>query len=407
MDALDRTLRDRLARAGAEMSARPLGGAGLDVAPRRTLRPLVAAVGLAVVLGAVGGGLSLHGRLSARHATPAGTPAPLPTPAPVPTATPTPSAQPAPFTDASVVWDSTHRQVVAYQSGFQKGSGDYVHLWTWDGTWREVGSPGGPEPTDDGVLVDVPTLHGVVLLGADPTPATSSGPPGSWLWDGSAWRPMPHAGFPSCFAPTAAAWDARRGEIVTILGDRCSNTHTPPAEQTWWWDRHAWHRGPDLASCCDRPLLAWDAGQSTVVMLGAQSLGNTAAAARESTWTGSGWHALTTRGSGAYPQWPVGAAWDAQLGAVVMYGSSGADSSGRPELVSIRNGVWTEIHAATYPPQALAVMSTDSGEWLLLGQEPVAIIPNGTRYDSGADFVLTWDRSAWRHATPAELATPS
>jgi hypothetical protein len=410
MDAIDRMLRERLHIAGAEMSERPLrADAALQrrSAPPRNLRPLLAAVVLALMVGGVAGGLGLHSRLSARQTLPAATPPPAPvTPAPS-TPAPTPSFESAPFLSSvrTAAWDSTHRQVVAFAPSDVKGGEAAGRIWTWDGKWQERSGPGGPGINDDGILVDAPVLHGVVLLGHDPVTTAGSTWGGSWAWDG-AWHKLPAADFGMCLHPTTAAWDQRRHNIVLVVSNGCSGGNQPIPSETWTFDGRVWLRRGVLPDAAFEPTVAWDGDASTVVLLGLPHGGSTTNnKARAWTWTGKAW----TAGAAAiipFPQLPLGAAWDARSKAVVLFGQAGGDGKQPARTLAVHGGTWSEPPLANYPDYVDAIVAAD-GHLLAIGTEPVSVTQTPAPTDRGGGYyLLAWTGSTWAHITYAELSAP-
>ena len=397
MDAIDRRLRERLQSAGMEMTARPLPRRELGEprVGRQSLRPLMAAGALAVALavGGVLGGIGLHGRLSAGHGAPAGSPLPLPsllpgTPAPnspAPLATQNaglPADAVPPFRNVSAVWDSTDKQIVAF---------DGSSIWTWQGVWVNR-TPRGSDIGGNGFLVDAPGLHGVVFLGSSAQLWTNSG----------SVTPLPVPFAPNCMNPFEATWDLEHNQLVVVFTDQCgSGTQTLPAE-TWTYDAHAWQRHAD-APAVREPLLTWDPGDKAAVLLGSLApLSDTQAW----TWTGTTWaRAAGTRYS--FPTGAQGAAWDATQNGVVVWSPALDGAPARAQ--KFRAGTYTEIIQQDQPGRTEAIIADSTfGRMLALGQSviPAQQKPNP---DNTANpyFVLEWTGTGWKEVTYAELSASS
>ncbi|HXA27780.1 MAG TPA: hypothetical protein VN193_03445 [Candidatus Angelobacter sp.] len=376
------------------MSARPLradAGLGAARAPRRNLRPLLAAVALAAVVAGIAGGAGLHSRLSGRSGSPAGSPPPVPSAVPA-TPAPTPAYQAAPFislfNSVQAGWDSTHRQLVAYIAASPKTSNP-TQIWTWDGSWHQHDASGGPGINDQGLWLDDPSLHGMVLIGGS---ANVSG--SNWLWDGSSWTRLPDTPSQYCMGPAQAAFDLHRDQLVVLLSDQCSGGNTILPTETWTLDGRTWHQhattpgnGPSA--------MAWDPQANAVVMLGPDSTGK----ARAWTWTGNAW----TRGPASTVDYPTesrdrdGAAWDAHTGAVVLWAPAAYDGSKPATVIADSRGSFRALPQSGYPEGTVAVFADGThGRLLAIGQEaiPAAATPAG--YDANKDYyVLAWTGSTW------------
>jgi hypothetical protein len=389
MDAVERTIRERLAMAGSEMSAYPLRPERtLWPARHRTLRPLLAAAALTAVIGAVGGGFGLHSRLTGHRPAPAATPTPgLPTPAP--TAQPTTIAVPAPsnMNGAQAVWDSTHQELLLVDTSSSKGSSP--SMWTWNGMWKERNPASSPDTGWPGRVVDMPPLHGVVWLTGG-----SGNSNGADLWNGSTWKSLPAPGYPSNFIPVAAAYDEQRHQAVVIAGPLvggCGACGSPEPPQTWTWDGRTWaHRGDPPASFTDATA-GWDPGTRSVVLAADGPDGG-----QSWRWTGSAWTSLG-RG-GALSVMVSGMAYDSTAGALVVYSDSG-------KTVFLRNGTWQEASSATYSEQLVAVVAdTTHRRALLVGLSPISINQTPMPYDdSNSDVVMGWTGTEWAELSGGQV----
>jgi hypothetical protein len=354
-------------------------------------------VALAGVIGAAGAGAALHGRFASRQVAPAHTPPSVPTQPPPasPAPRPTPTWQPGPFgvtPPSSVAWDSTHHVAVAFARPDVKIGEIHGHTWTWDGTWRELHPSTSPDMYSDGVLVDFPPVHGVVLLGHDPESIDGPTDFGSWAWDGSTWRRLGAAGFGECLVPTTAAWDAARRYAVFVIADECTGGTTELPSETWTYDGRTWRRHGGLPAGAFQPLVAWDAGARTTLLLA--GFGGTARAWR---WSGSAWVAYRAS-SLTYPLDPEGAAWDAAVGAVVLYAPRQYDGAVGPRMLAIRSGVWSELQTSNYPGLAAGIFSDGAGRLLTVGTEPIdAVATPPPSTDFPDYFMLKWAAGAWRH----------
>lgn len=429
MNDLDLALRTRLHRAGAEMGVRPLndGGAPGTRMPRRGgLRPLLAAVALAATVAAIGGGVGLHERLTgtSHHRMPASTPHAVPSP-PVSTPVPTPQWETTPFgNSAHAVWDSTHHQIVAFQPSDIKAGQDSGQVWTWDSRWHALHPPLSPGTYSDGILVDMPLLHGVVLLNSDAETSTITADTlgGSWLWDGAAWHTLPNAGFEHCMHPVSAAWDQQHQQVVALLGNECSGggmgggpgaptPPPPPGPQVWTWDGHHWTRHADLPSAVGQPALGWDPGSNTVVLAaewqpdgGAYVPPGTTSSTdlRAWSWTGRDFRPRGTTLHVSPAVSIVGTGWSGASNGVLVYTKAADQGTAPPRTYLLRATGWSAVTLKAYPENVLQLVpdSTD-GRLLMVGQEPIDITRTPNPYDEqNGYYVLAWDGQDWGHVTP-------
>ncbi len=298
-----------------------------------------------------------------------------------------------------MAWDSTHQQLVAFANGTSKADRS-AHTWTWDGTWHELQPPTSPGQYGGGdVLVDMPALHGVALLGPDAQTTVGETVGGSWLWDGTTWRPLPKAGFDGCFGPTAAAWDQRRHQLLAVVSNLCSGGMRYQPPQTWTWDGRAWRHAAGIPTQSEQTnLLAWDADSSTVLLLGGS--------AQAWSWTGTTWKLNGGAAALARANARDGAAWDSHAGAVLLYQSPAYDGSDGPHLFAFRRGARSELPATNYPERITAIVAdTTHGRLLAIGQEPIPVAQTPVPWTGPtAYYVLVWNGQGWSHVTWSELA---
>jgi len=388
MDALDRTLRDRLSRAAEEMASRPVragSSRGLELAPRRTLRPLAAAVALAALIAAAGTGVGLHARLGGtRHSVnpPASTPPPA-----APTAVPTPANQgPLGIRSGPMAWDSTHGTLVVVDEGGDSPKDGAVagNTWTWQGgRWSQHGDAGLPPNLGSLVLADMPALHGVVLIGEQGS--------GVWLWNGSAWARAGATPWDSTQSgANAAAWDAQRRLLVVVVGTRLSGDMMPPPQQTWTWNGRTWANRGDAPLLAGNGDAAWDPQTRSVVLVGTPYYSVTSVGTATAwTWTGSAWRKYGTPATYTYSSYALGVAWDSTAGALLSYLSSTVDDGTMPGMLVIRDGRWQRSVSSSYPADAVRLVA-DTGD----GRALLVVVP----HSGDQDAVYTWNGHAWQPA---------
>lgn len=370
---------------------------GTEAAPRRTVRPLLAAVALAGAIAGAGTAVVLHHRAAVRPVAPAVSPPAAPTPLAPATLTPVP--RPAPYNAADAAWDSTHAEMVVVLPG-DSGKAGYnpSAVWTWNGSWQPHGDAGLPT-RQSGVLADMPPLHGVVLLG-DPDVSGAA----SWRWDGAAWRQIAAPPYPANYGPNAAAYDAQRHELVVLVGTRLSgDMASPPPDQTWTWDGRTWTRRGDAPQTAGRPPMAWDPEARSVVIAGSPWYSVTSVGhAQAWTWTGSGWRRYGSAATFDLPSLARSMAWDASAHGLVLYAEATADDA-HPATVLLAGGRWQTVAPLTFPEHVgVMVEDTTRNRALLVGTAPISApqTPSASTYND-PDTVLTWDGRGWTEATAA------
>lgn len=359
----------------------------MDGAARRGLGPLLGGVALAVVVGGVAMAVALHGQQPATRPSPTPTTGASSPPPTRPGATPSGAA---PVTTSSTAaWDSTHQVLVAYTPNGGTFAGK---VSIWNGGWGTVPTPG-DAPRDAGLLVDMPSRHGVALITVPFRDVRQGGTSPVWLFDGARWLHLDSVTFRPCTGPISLVWDQVHAEIVMVVGDACAGTTVQPS-RTLTYDGQAWTDHGDAPEGVRWPALAWDPAVQAVVMLQPPGLEDPAAGDREWSWSGAGWTAMGTTGAALAPVQLAGAAWDAAAGGVVAL----PNAAGPPLGYVVKQGTWSVLHAATYPARIVAVIAdTTHRRILVLSRSPVPVdsAPNPA---ATAFFVLTWDGRAWVRA---------
>jgi hypothetical protein len=372
MDVLDRTLRERLAAAAEDMTANPLRADRTITSPRGA-RPLAAAIAVALAIGAAGAvaGVRLHSRsVTGTGAGPAG-----------PT---TPAAQP--NGNGIPVWDSTHHEIVL-MGPLDPGQGGGFGVWTWAGRWSaHLPSMSPPYYRYSSVFLDMPPLHGVVLLGPFPPDV-----PASLLWNGRDWVRIAAPPFASGVGAVAGVWDAARGRAVVVAMPIDMPEGTPAVAQTWEWDGTTWTRHPDLSPMVTgrAELMAYDRQTSRPALLTAQDAhdGGRTLLVRE--WDGAAWHALATLPVRSDQSVSAFAGGAPGTGMVCLLTDGAAGGQGPTHTFFLRDGHWAQATPAHEPYlyDWPAVVAPANGELLSLG-EPHAF-PNDHIH------VYLWSGSDW------------
>lgn len=359
-------VRERIARAGDEITAKPLH-ADRAMRTRGKFRPLMAAAVLVLALAVTGTAAGLHIHAGSRG----GLGHPVPTPPLGP-----------PDTNGVVTWDSTHHQLVL-MGGLDPNQDRGFGVWIWDGRWRpQQPSTSPPHYSGSQVFLDMPPLHGAVLLGPF-APETDK----SLLWDGHDWVPIAGPPFPTGSQSVAGTWDPARGRALVIV--------VPPESataQTWEWDGVTWTRKADFGpySISEGGKMAFDHRTSRPALTNIQvdEVGGRTLITRE--WDGSAWHQLAEMP--IRPDQEIGAFGDdpatGQLLCIVVDPARGIGQGTSHTFVS-RAGPWRAANPAHEPflISWLGMATMDDGTVLL----PADPHP----YPNDHIHVFTWTGSDW------------
>jgi hypothetical protein len=223
-----------------------------------------------------------------------------------------PPTSPRPRCCFQTAYDAARRQVVLFGGYTYPGQGYLGDTWTWDGsTWTEQ-HPAHRPPTASnyGMAYDEAAQRVVVFMGGvDRT---------MWGWDGVDWarlRPRPS---PKWRELPGFTYDGARQELVMFGGAVCDEL-CYAYDDTWTWDRVAWHREDPRAIPRDRLRMGmtYDAARRRVVLFGGEAVGGFA----NDTWTWDGrtWKRVFPSSSPS-PREALAMAWDGEREQVVLFG---------------------------------------------------------------------------------------
>ena len=319
-------------------------------------------------------------------ASPIGQPAPTPPP---PRSTPSGSANvPAPRSNPSWVYDSVTGRFLLY-GGFGT-TGRYNEFpqpigdsWLWDGSaWKPVSSVT-PSPRF-GTAATFDDSRKVVLLFGGFTGSGADSPyTDTWTFDGTRWLQMGPAQSPPHGFPLKMTFDSAH-RIAVLLLVQVSYAGAPASVQTWTWDGNNWSQSataaqPPVDANTGGVALAYDPGRKTVVCFGSSA-----------TWTfdGTNWTRLSTNTGTPSTQFVMSR--DDAKSNIVLFDSGGGTWTW--------NGTkWTPANPIHSPgPRQGMAMSYDSahGVVTLFGGQT----GQGSELQHHND-IWSWDGTDWTHVS--------
>jgi hypothetical protein len=215
-----------------------------------------------------------------------------------------------------------------------------------------------------------------VLLfdGAYPSsPAAQRGQTEIWAWTGAEWKALSGSG-PTARYASAAAFDSRRGSIVSFSGRVGRDERITP--DTWEWNGTVWHQVSDTsAGARDHHSMVFDAARRNTVLFGGGPFPRRPGPWPTDTWTwdGAQWKQVATDG-------PTGRAvtslvYDSRRRQVVMFGGVGAPEGAERRQASFgdtwvwEGSAWRQVSSEGPAPRNRHAMAFDAraGVTLLYG----------------------------------------
>lgn len=226
----------------------------------------------------------------------------------------------------AMVYDSVRRQLVVF-GGMDDRNDAEPQTLLYDGLrWTEVTGTSPVARAGHGLVFD--SNRGVaVLFGGNKAGLLDD----LWEWNGSQWILRP--GGPSARSGHGMAFDIRRAVTVVTGGSVLHGSAT----DTWEWDGAVWtHCGYNpLLGPRRLQLMGYDARRGVVVLHGGEAAGGGPLHILEDTWEYDG--VQWTRQSTLGPQPPrrqAAMTYDANLGAMVLFGGQATDSLGNALFLS-------------------------------------------------------------------------
>jgi hypothetical protein len=361
----------RAEAARSRVSARPRRCAG---ALQRSFRPLVVALLLSVVVGSVGAGLGLHGRLGERGIGAAssrdGT-------------TRTTSAR----YRSMMAYDPVTRTVVMFDPTHRIGRAE---TWIWDGSrWHHQLPRTSPPPSRAALMAFDPTTATVILyldeVHSSSCPRDGCAGPETWSWDGNNWQQKDQAVGPHTAGVELALDPTLKSPLLLTDSGSCATT-------AWRWTGATWIRAttaPGPARSAAEDLITDPAsGHLELITTSYSGYGpigdgppeRCTTQASTWQWNGSSWHEQPFATPG--PTGPFTGATDDFSGQIVVFTDSG-------ETWTSDSGAWVRQHPRHSPTARI------SPSMVFDGAHHKVLLFGGFDGQRPLEDTWTWDGSDW------------
>jgi hypothetical protein len=256
-----------------------------------------------------------------------------------------PSSPPAPRSDASLVFDQAHGDLVLFGGRGDSGANGVAkpsdnETWVWDGkNWTLHHSASAPPGRISQVMAYDAAHQDVVLFGGTPMTATpAQGGPAylndTWTWNGSTWKAQHPAHAPTFdFSwPATMAFDpVSRTVLLFGFRESTSGNLTSMRSETWSWDGADWAQ---LSPSSSPGIGAMVEGGTSLLLIAGQIW----------RWDGSNWIGAGPPHNDATGFASGSAAYDPQRGQIVSL--DGGDTW------TWDGSAWTRRHPKAQPPTA-------------------------------------------------------
>ncbi len=303
------------------------------------------------------------------------------------------AASPEARSDATMVYDSVHQQVVLF-GGFNEfplvNLGD---TWLWQGTsWTQQTPANSPSARSGHAMAYDVAHQQAVLFGGqvgDGLTTVTSTFADTWVWDGNNWTQKTPANSPPARWGHTMAYDAAHQQVVLFGGQSSTDITAGSLTDTWVWDGTNWTQKTPITSpyFSFSPQMAYDSVRQQVVLYDAASTW---------LWDGANWNEVATVGVPSVRLHST-MAWDSDQQKLLLFGGYNTSALGTLEYLSETwawdGATWTQLAPASLPPgrsdQAMAyddsqqamvvfggeVLSTTAIQlfndtWILTDQQP-------------------------------------
>ncbi len=218
------------------------------------------------------------------------------------------------------------------------------------------------------------------------------------------WTQLSPATNPVARNAASMAYDQTAGDMVLFGGQTVRNgtSLSDYLADTWVWNGATWAEQSPTSSPSARAgaAMAYDAGNSMVVLFGGFVNNNGTGSFRNDTWewNGTNWTSVGGRGAAPSARDDASMAYDAATGTVVLFGGIGAGGS-VADTWSWNGTSWTQLSPGTSPSarnQAPMAYDSSTSDIVLFG---------GTGSTGPLGDTWVWDGTTWAKASPA--ASPS
>jgi hypothetical protein len=235
----------------------------------------------------------------------------------------------------------------------------------------------------------------ILTMGGD-TPDSAQTHDSLWAWSGAAWR-VHSADGPGWRTLPALAFDTKRGRII-LFGGRHKSGQRRYADtahsDTWEWDGRSWNRAQvNSPGPTDHHAMAFDEARGVTVMQGGA---DGRSILEGSTWTfdGSRWTKVADGASGPGQRVHHAMTYDSRRQRVVLFGGFGTGSDRSADVWEWDGSRWTKIVTPGPGARSRHRLAYDAARG-------VTVLYGGT--EDHATWV--WNGSAWRKA--ADVGPPA
>jgi hypothetical protein len=194
-----------------------------------------------------------------------------------------------------------------------------------------------PTPTSGAGFAYDPITKTAVLFGGNPGNFVYVND--TWTWDGTTWTEQ----FPPVSPPARAfnsdqmAFDAATGTVVLFGG--FANGGSSWLGDTWVWNGKAWiERFPATSPSPRATTVAYDNASKQIIIFGGENGGGFLSDTW--TWDGTTW-TQQFPASSPFPRANYGMAYDANLGAVILFGGDSPTDQQLNDTWSWNGTTWT------------------------------------------------------------------
>jgi len=305
-----------------------------------------------------------------------------------------------------LAYDSHDQYVVLYGGfGTVNGKGAYLQdTWTYRaGVWKEIHPKTHPLPLTQGMLVNDPAGHDLVLFGGASPKLRNE----TWTFSGGVWTNVTNFSAPTPMARAAFGmdYDPNVGGVLLYGGDGGVLPHGFLGD-TWEFVGGAWK---ELAPIVSPGHLAWvalsyDPTDSQTILFGGVSNGsangNITWSFKAGTWTQVGVESPPRRFLPALT-------YDSKDHYVVLFGGA-FGSTPRSDTWEFSSAGWTRLHPSVSPSARFgAAMAYDAADGYVLLFGGCAVGDSPLSCPHALNDTWTFAGGVWKNITPTVTTSPS
>ena len=245
----------------------------------------------------------------------------------------------------AVTYDSDTQSTVLFGGGNEAVAYSDTWLFTRTAGWTQLSPATSPPPTSGPGFAYDPITKTAVLFGGNP--GNFDYVNDTWTWDGTPWTQQFPPVSPSAraFNTEPMAFDAARGTVVLFGG--YVNGGSSWVGDTWLWKGKVWiERHPAISPSQRGTTVAYDSARQQIIIFGGQN----ADGFLSDTWT---WDGITWTqqfpASSPSARTNHGMAYDANTGAVILFGGYSPTGESLNDTWSWSETTWTQIQTPFTP----------------------------------------------------------